>query len=100
MRARQGLAVTLLELHEDEAAIDHLRAMLRLNPGDNQGMRYVLLACLLRRGEAEAVKALLAEYPDEWSTQWLYTRALLAYREGGAAKAGDVEAGEGGRRGE
>lgn len=91
MRARQGLAVTLLELHQDEAAIDHLRAMLRLNPGDNQGIRYLLLACLLRRGDTEAVKALLREYPDEWSTQWLYTRALIAYREGGAAKAATLK---------
>ena len=46
--------------------------MLKLNPNNNQGIRYLLLACLLRRGDAEAVKALLSSYGDEWSAYWLY----------------------------
>jgi tetratricopeptide (TPR) repeat protein len=85
MRARQGLALTLLELGNEEEAIEHLRAMLTLNPGDNQGIRYLLLGILLERDDVPAVKALLADYPDEWSVYWLYTRALLAFREGQAA---------------
>jgi hypothetical protein len=36
---------------------------------------------LLRRGDIPALKSLLAEYPDEWSVHWLYTRALLAFQE-------------------
>jgi len=48
---------------------------------DNQGIRYLLLASLLRRDDTSGLKALLADYPDEWSVYWLYTRALLAYRE-------------------
>jgi len=85
MRARQGLALTLLELGEEEAAIEHFRAMLKLNPNDNQGIRYLLLGSLLRRDDIPSLKALLADYPDEWSAYWLYTRALLAYREGQAS---------------
>jgi tetratricopeptide (TPR) repeat protein len=87
MRARHGLALTLLKLGEEDAAIAHFRAMLKLNPNDNQGIRYLLLACLLRREDTESVKALLAAYADEWSTYWLYTRALIAYREGRANEA-------------
>ncbi|MBV8457386.1 MAG: tetratricopeptide repeat protein [Acetobacteraceae bacterium] len=87
MRARAGLAMTLLRLGEEDAAIEHFRAMLKLNPGDNQGIRYLLLACLLRRDDEEGVKALLSSYGDEWSAQWLYTRALMAYRDGKAADA-------------
>jgi tetratricopeptide (TPR) repeat protein len=86
MRARAGLATTLLELGEEDAAIEHFRAMLKLNPNDNQGIRYLLLACLLRRDDAEAVKALLSSYGDEWSSYWLYTRTLIAYRNGEAAE--------------
>jgi len=82
MRARHGLALALLALGEDEAAIEHFRAMLKLNPGDNQGIRYLLLAGLLRRDDIGAAKAVLAVYADEWSAFWLYTRALVAYREG------------------
>ena len=67
MRARHGLALTLLDLGEEEAAVEHFRAMLKLNPGDNQGIRYLLLGCLLRRDDAAAVKELLAAYEDEWS---------------------------------
>jgi hypothetical protein len=57
--------------------------MLKLNPNDNQGIRYILAACLLRRGEEAELKELLAAYEDEGSAYWLYTRALLAFREGG-----------------
>lgn len=91
MRARAGLAVTLLKLGEEDAAVDHFRAMLKLNPNDNQGIRYLLLACLLRRGDAEEVKALLSSYGDEWSAYWLYTRALIAYRGGEAADAATMK---------
>ena len=60
--------------------------MLKLNPGDDQGIRYLLLGCLLRRNDISAVKELLAAYEDEWSASWLYTRALVAFREGHAAE--------------
>jgi len=84
MRARHGLALALLQLGEEEEAMKHFRAMLKLNPGDNQGIRYLLLGCLLKRDDIAAVKELLAAYEDEWSAYWLYTRALLAFREGHA----------------
>lgn len=82
MRARHGLALALLKLGEEEQAMEHFRAMLKLNPGDNQGIRYLLLGSLLRRDDIPALKAQLADYADEWSAYWLYTRALVAYREG------------------
>jgi tetratricopeptide (TPR) repeat protein len=86
MRARAGLAGVLLKLGDDEAAISHYRGMLELNPGDNQGIRYILLGWLLRRGDEAGLKDLLAAYEDEGSAHWLYTRALLAFREGGVSK--------------
>jgi len=81
MRARAGLATSLLALGEEEAALEHFRAMLVLNPGDNQGIRYIVLACLLERDDVAGLRALLADYPDEYSTHWLYTTALLAFRD-------------------
>src|SRR5215204_4647164 len=83
MRARAGLASALLKLGDEDGAISHFREMLRLNPNDNQGIRYLLAGCLLRRGDDSALKELLASYEDEGSAFWLYTRALLAFREGG-----------------
>jgi len=86
MRARHGLALPLLKLGEEEEAMKHFRAMLKLNPGDNQGIRYLLLGCLLKRNDIAAVKELLAAYEDEWGAHWLYTRALVAFREGHASE--------------
>lgn len=83
MRARAGLATTLLKFGDVDGAIGHFRDMLRLNPNDNQGIRDLLASCLLRRGDDDALKKLLASYEDDGSAFWLYTRALLAFREGG-----------------
>ena len=81
MRARAGLAATLSALGETDAAIGHYQDMLRLNPRDNQGIRYALAACLMRRGDTETLKKLLKRYDEDGSASWLYTRALIAFRE-------------------
>jgi tetratricopeptide (TPR) repeat protein len=82
MRARAGLANVLAKLGETPAAIGHYRDMLTLNPGDNQGIRYELLALLMQSDDPVPVNALLDEYPNDWSPYWLYTRLLLAFRAG------------------
>jgi tetratricopeptide (TPR) repeat protein len=92
MRAREGLAHVLWHLGEREAALAHAQDLLRLNPGDNQGIRYVLATWLLAVGDAAAERALeqlLAQYPDEWSAQWAYTQALHAFRRQGAGRQAD-----------
>jgi tetratricopeptide (TPR) repeat protein len=89
MRARQGLANILSELGRKAEAINHYREMLRLNPGDNQGIRYSLLNLLLEMDDLGAVRKLLNEY-DEGSAEWLYTKALVAFREQGANRKTDA----------
>lgn len=89
MRARQGLAEVLWHLGEREAAIAHLQDMLRLNPGDNQGLRYALASWLLTVGDDAALERLLAAYPDEAGTHWAYTRALLTFRRQGSGVTAD-----------
>src|ERR1700724_2984599 len=82
MRARAGLAGTLLQLGDVDSAVGHYRDMLKLNPNDNQGIRYVLAGCLLRQDNDSALKELLAAHEDG-SAFWLYTQALVAFRESG-----------------
>ncbi len=89
MRARQGLAEVLWHLGERSAAIAHLQDMLRLNPGDNQGLRYTLASWLLTVGDDAALEQLLAAYPDEAGAHWAYTRALLTFRRQGPGPAAD-----------
>jgi tetratricopeptide (TPR) repeat protein len=85
MRARQGLAFLLWEMGQRSEAIDHYRDMLRLNPSDNQGIRYVLLACLLEEDSDTEAEQLLHSY-DEPTATWLYSNALLAYRKYGPTR--------------
>ncbi|HXY17585.1 MAG TPA: tetratricopeptide repeat protein [Gaiellaceae bacterium] len=40
MRARAALAALLWKLGRREEALEHARELLRLNPNDNQGIRY------------------------------------------------------------
>jgi tetratricopeptide (TPR) repeat protein len=83
MRAREGLAGCLWKLGEREAAVGHYKEMLRLNPHDNQGVRYVLVDCLLAMSRDEDAGALLAEYEDDGTAAWLHDYALWAFRREG-----------------
>jgi tetratricopeptide (TPR) repeat protein len=83
MRARLGLAQVLLALGEQQQAADHMWDMLRLNPGDNQGVRYVLLDILFLMGDDAGLTKLLKQYPDDWSANWKYTTALSTFRQKG-----------------
>jgi hypothetical protein len=85
MRARLGLAYALWTDARREEAVDHLQDMLRLNPGDNQGVRYSLASFLLFLDRDDDLHRLLDQYPDEDSATWAYTRALLAFRRHGDA---------------
>ena len=82
MRAREGLARKLWTMGRRDEAIKHLQDMLRLNPGDNQGVRYTLAGWLLAEGRDEELADLLKEY-DEGSANWAYTKALVAFRQNG-----------------
>jgi hypothetical protein len=57
--------------------------MLRLNPGDNQGVRYTLAGFLLFLDRDDDLARLLQQYPDEASAAWAFTKALLAFRQHG-----------------
>ena len=85
MRARDGLAHTLWRLNRREEAAGHFQDMLRLNPDDNQGIRYSLLDLLLEINRHDKAAILIRRYRDEWSSVWCYTRALLEFRKSGAS---------------
>jgi hypothetical protein len=82
MRAREGLAQTLWTHGRGEEAVGHLQDLLRLNPDDNQGVRYELVSWLLLLDRESELAGVLAQYDDPQAT-WAYTRALLAFRRGG-----------------
>jgi len=83
MRARLGLAHSLWTAGRRDEAVQHLQDLLRLNPGDNQGVRYTLAGFLLFLDRNNDLDRLLQQYPDESSAAWAYTKALLAFRQQG-----------------
>lgn len=87
MRAREGLAHALWAAARGDEAIEHLTEMIRLNPDDNQGVRFTLASWLLTLGRDEEVVRLLEGYPDAAWNSWL-TRGLIAFRAHGDAPEG------------
>ncbi|MGH6924169.1 MAG: hypothetical protein ACRED5_10570 [Propylenella sp.] len=83
MRARFGLAHALWERGARDEAIDHLQAMLCLNPNDNQGVRYGLAAYLIEADRDTDLEVLAGAYPDEGAAAWTWTMALAAFRRAG-----------------
>jgi len=57
--ARHGLAQALWLKGLRDQAVPHYHEMLRLNPGGNQGIRYLLIDCLRVRGRDDDVAKLI-----------------------------------------
>lgn len=85
MRAREGLSLVLWELGQHDEAISHCQDMLRLNPGDNQGLRYTLVVWLVVAGRDDEAQDLLDSYAQDDSATMSYMRALLRFRKEGAS---------------
>ena len=83
MRARLGLAQCLERAGRGADAVAHYQELLRLNPGDNQGVRYLLVVALLEQNRDEEAGALFAADPDDAQALWPYARALWSYRTNG-----------------
>jgi hypothetical protein len=83
MRARQGLAESLVEMKCLAEAAEHFGELLRLNPGDNQGVRHSLVNVLIVMDRDEEALELLGRYPDDRQALLEYPRALLRFRREG-----------------
>ena len=80
MRARLGIAGVLRNEGRYDEALAHYRALLELNPHDNQGVRYLLLTALLALDRNEEAGLLLAEYENDGQALWPYARLLWQFR--------------------
>ena len=85
MRARAALAATLWRLGKREEAVEHQRELLRLNPRDNQGLRYRQANCLLALESYDELEELFAAYAGDGNAPgFAFTRALAAFARRGA----------------
>lgn len=83
MRARAALAECLREEGKHEEAVEHYWEMLRLNPNDNQGIRDLLMPCLIELGRDKDAEKLFKQYEGDGMAVWMYSRALLDFRKHG-----------------
>lgn len=83
MRARAALAETLWALDRRDEAVEHQRELLRLNPDDNQGVRYRQGEWLLWLERYDELDRLFAAYEDDAAAAFVYTKALAAFRKQG-----------------
>ena len=87
MRARAGLAQCLREAGRHEEAVEHYWDLLRLNPNDNQGIRDLLMPCLIELGRDEDAEKLFKQFKGDGMAVWMYSRALLDFRKHGDSPA-------------
>lgn len=85
MRSCAGFMHCLWETGEHDAAIDHAREMLKLNPNDNQGIRYILITYLAELKRYDELEKFMnrRDYRDDAAAEWLYTRVLLSFVKNG-----------------
>lgn len=87
MRARFGLAQALWSCGRGDEAVAHGVELLRLNPNDNQGVRYLLLNWLVALGRNDDANALMKTYKNDGAGGWAWSAALAAFRRRGRCAA-------------
>ncbi|RXZ80311.1 hypothetical protein EBB07_19315 [Paenibacillaceae bacterium] len=78
MRAKKGYAETCADMLNIPEAIRHYRELLELNPGDNQGVRELLLSAYIESSAWEDAEDLIKKYDDD-SAYFNYSRILAAF---------------------
>lgn len=92
MRANHNLALALWESGERAEAISLIDHLLRINPNDNQGARYLALTWNAVLGNWPKVEEILERYRGEAAAEYVYTKCLSAYRTGRGADEAFAEA--------
>lgn len=86
MRARLALAECQWILGQRQQSVENFAALLRLNPGDDQGVRYALAAHLLELNKDAEFDDFLEQH-DEPTTFILFAKLLREFRRSGDSPA-------------
>lgn len=86
MRARSGLALALWEDEQQEEALTHWEALLRLDPDDHLGVRYEFIAGLLELKRTADARGWLHAFDGDPSASIVYSNALALFQAEGDAE--------------
>jgi len=89
MKAKLWLSQCLWEMGKFDEAVRACQEMLALNLSDNMGVRYILGGYLTSLGKFREVADLMDHYEDDM-TFFMYTRLLLALKDGLLEKADEL----------
>lgn len=87
MQIKMHYAQTCWMGGEAEEAERQLEQMLELNPNDNHGARYLLVAVYLYRRRLDRAAELLQRYNEEGSAAWSYDKLVLEYLKRGTSSS-------------
>lgn len=91
MRARDKYAYALHRMGHDAEAIAEYQDMLRLNPGDNQGIRFELAPLLLLSHRYKEYYQLFTQFEKDVTFGWLYTYFLYSFiKYGGVRRTQEI----------
>ena len=90
MRALLTFADLLWMAGKKDEAIGLYQEMLRLNPDDNQGVRYIILQYFAEADRDDLFEKLLSEYGEDPTATVAYSKALRLFRKEGAGSAADA----------
>lgn len=79
MRAKALYADFLYETGAEEDAFKQYEEMLRLNPNDNQGIRYILLTLYIESADLKKAQKLIHDFKDEGTASFLFNKILVDY---------------------
>ena len=83
MRAKAMYADFLYEAGVEEEAFNQYEEMLRLNPNDSQGIRYILLTLYIESAQFKKAQELINEFSDEGTASFLFNKVLVDYLTNG-----------------
>jgi tetratricopeptide (TPR) repeat protein len=79
MRAKAMYADFLYETGNDERASEQYEEMIRLNPNDNQGIRYILLTLYIETTRFKKAQELINHFSDESTASFIFNKVLVDY---------------------
>jgi tetratricopeptide (TPR) repeat protein len=77
MRAQHNLGLALTQAGDASGAIEVFKFLLRLNPNDNQGIRYLLLKLFAEAGNNSEAQILFDAYPADAMVEFPATKLLF-----------------------